>query len=264
MKKDKLPDGFPVQQDEPFDKYPCDNCGKVINANETGFDAFGLGADGHYHNYTFCSDECVFEFAGDNDLEVSGDGNDDGDYEFYLQDKDETPEGEIDPEDVGKNGEEPDIGEKSDDPKLVDEKEASSVPKKKITECWAEVVERAKEIAAVQLKIVETNETLKYYKKEYDSLVKKQNDYILTNGNGIQLTFEDCDPAPVAKDETPETLPEEVDPDAWKKHSVRVLQGFTAKQMEKIEANFSTLGAVQEWACKENARYRSSSPGQAN
>lgn len=279
-KEDFEPDGFP-RENEPHDgHYNCDNCGKENNfSNGFRVDAAGSDEQGAIlHLYSFCNRNCAKEFAHDNGLEMVKATDADHDnsvnttYTFRLLEQTEEvqagpvnenpetsePENEIDPEDVGKNGEEPDIGENSDDPKLVDEKEASSVPKKKITECWAEVVERAKEIAEIAQKIVETNETLKYYKKEYDSLVKKQNDYILTNGNGIQLTFEDCDPSPISKDETPETLPEEVDPDAWKKHSVRVLQGFTTKQMGKIEANFSTLGAVQEWACKD---FREKMPG---
>lgn len=85
MKKEKLPDGFPVEQDEPFDHYPCDNCGKTFDANEMGYEGFGLGDDGHYHNYTFCSEKCVFEFATDNGLDVSGGGDDD--FEFASRTK---------------------------------------------------------------------------------------------------------------------------------------------------------------------------------
>ena len=48
------------------------------------------------------------------------------------------------------------------------------------------------------------------------------------------------------------------DPDEWKSHSVRELPGFTAKQMDKIEANFRTLGDVQVWSCKD---FREKMPG---
>ena len=376
MKKEKNPDGFPIEQSGSMGNYPCDNCGKEFDANNDPdrIEAAGRAKAGKpYHCYEFCCEDCAYEFAVDNGLVLHKSDDNVTDYDLTIAKKGENPgyapaedddkpkhklcadgfpdenhthdgiydcdncglgmdfnqgyrvdavsdDGEHDllhmysfcdqkcaeefaaryglvmveatdedhdksvntdftfkhdpvaaavktilPEDAT-----PEDGslESSDDAdqetELADNQEElfaadDPVHKKKITECWADVVERAKEIAAVQLKIVETKETLKYYQKEYEALVKKQNDYILTNGNGIQLTFDDVkDDEPPTKDAPIEAAAPAFDPDEWKSHSVRELPGFTQKQMEKIEANFRTLGDVQTWSCKD---FREKMPG---
>lgn len=267
-------DGFPDENHTHNGLYDCDNCGLAGDFNK-GYRVDAVSDDGEHdllHMYSFCDQKCAEEFAARYGLvkvEATDEDHDKSvntDYTFKHVDPVAAAVKTILPEDAT-----PEDGslESSDDAdqetELADNQEElfaadDPVHKKKITECWADVVERAKEIAAVQLKIVETKETLKYYQKEYEALVKKQNDYILTNGNGIQLTFDDV-PAdqsePTAATEQPPAV-ETVDPDEWKLKSVRVLTGFTEKQMDKIEANFATLGAVQEWSCKD---YREKMPG---
>ena len=362
MKREKLSDGFPVEQHGSVKNFPCDSCGKKFDSSDDKFTAYAFPEDGPCHTYRFCSEYCLYAFATENDLDVKKDEDDDFIFTLKTADDDKpkhklcadgfpdenhTHNGIYDCDNCGlgmefnqgyrvdavsddgehdllhiysfceqKCAEEfasryglvmveatdedhdksvntdytfkhdpvaaavktilpedatPEDGslESSDDAdqetELADNQEElfaaeDPVRKKKITECWADVVERAKEIAAVQLKIVEKKEELKYYQKEYDSLVKKQNDYILTNGNGIQLTFDDVaadQSEPTTAAEQPPAV-ETVDPDEWKLKSVRVLTGFTEKQMDKIEANFATLGQVQEWSCKD---YREKMPG---
>lgn len=274
MKKDNIcPDGFPEENDLDTVQgcYHCDNCGKQCDFNGNRVDAIGDGEQAELHLYGFCSRECAEEFAARYGLvmvEATDEDHDKSvntDYTF-KHDPVAAAVKTILPEDAT-----PEDGslESSDDAEgeteLVDNQEElfaaeDPVRKKKITECWADVVERAKEIAAVAQKIVEKKEELKYYQKEYDSLVKKQNDYILTNGNGIQLTFDDVkdEDEPPTKDAPIEAAAPAFDPDKWKYHSVRVLPGFTQKQMEKIEANFRTLGDVQTWSCKD---FREKMPG---
>lgn len=362
MKREKLPDGFPVVQQGSVRNFPCDSCGKKFDSSDDKFTAYAFPEDGPSHTYRFCSEYCLYAFAAENGLDVKKDEDDDFVFTIKTAEDDDKPkhklcadgfpdenhthnglydcdncglagdfnkgyrvdavsdDGKHDllhmysfcdkkcaeefaaryglvmveatdedhdksvntdftfkhdpvaaavktilPEDVTPEDATSDTSDSNQDTQLADNQEElfaadDPVHKKKITECWADVVERAKEIAAVQLKIVETKETLKYYQKEYEALVKKQNDYILTNGNGIQLTFDDV-PAdqsePTAATEQPPAV-ETVDPDEWKLKSVRVLTGFTEKQMDKIEANFATLGAVQEWSCKD---FREKMPG---
>lgn len=363
MKREKLPDGFPVVQHGSVKNFPCDSCGKKFDSSDDKFTAYAFPEDGPSHTYRFCSEYCLYAFAAENGLDIKKDEDDDFVFTLKTETDDDKPKhklcadgfpdenhthnGIYDCDNCGlgmdfnqgyrvdavsddgkhdllhmysfcdqKCAEEfaaryglvmveatdedhdksvntdytfkhdpvaaavktilpedatPEDGslESSDDAdqetELADNQEElfaadDPVHKKKITECWADVVERAKEIAAVQLKIVETKETLKYYQKEYEALVKKQNDYILTNGNGIQLTFDDVkDDEPPTKDAPiEEAAAPAFDPDEWKSHSVRELPGFTQKQMEKIEANFRTLGDVQNWSCKD---FREKMPG---
>lgn len=278
--KEIEPDGFPKENDIRHDShnsksYNCDFCGKGMQFN-TGFRVDAVvetGQESYFHYYSFCDDICAEEFAKEYGLimdKTTDKENEDGvetSYTFRLADPVAAAVKTILPEDVTpeeSTSETPDAAEP--EPELANNQEElfaaeEPVHEKKITECWADVVNRAKEIAEVSQKIVEAKETLKYYQKEYDALVKKQNDYILTNGNGIQLTFDDVsadqsEPTEAATEQPPAV--EAVDPDEWKLKSVRVLPGFTEKQMDKIEANFATLGAVQEWSCKD---YREKMPG---
>lgn len=282
MKKEEKeiePDGFPKENDIRHDShnsksYNCDCCGKEIQFN-TGFRVDAVADNGqecYFHYYSFCDDACAQLFAEKYGLimdKTTDKENEDGvetSYTFRLADPVAAAVKTILPEDVTpeeSTSETQDAAEP--EPELANNQEElfaaeEPVHEKKITECWADVVNRAKEIAEVSQKIVEAKETLKYYQKEYDALVKKQNDYILTNGNGIQLTFDDVaadQSEPTAAAEQPPAV-ETVDPDEWKLKSVRVLTGFTEKQMDKIEANFATLGQVQEWSCKD---YREKMPG---
>lgn len=280
--KHKLcPDGFPDENHTHNGLYDCDNCGLAGDFNQ-GYRVDAISDDGKHdllHMYSFCDQKCAEEFASRYGLvmvEATDEDHDrsvNTDYTFKHVDPVAAAVKTILPEDVTPEDATSDTSDSNQDTELTDNQEElfaadDPVHKKKITECWADVVERAKEIAAVQLKIVETKETLKYYQKEYEALVKKQNDYILTNGNGIQLTFDDVkddqdekQDAPAAEELEPVTDSngeQLIDPDGWKEQSVRELPGFTAKQMEKIEANFRTLREVQEWSCKD---YREKMPG---
>lgn len=123
------------------------------------------------------------------------------------------------------------------------------VHEKKVVECWKEGVSQAQEIEKLARTIVETNETLKGLKKEYEALVNRQNSFILTNGNGIQMTFEDCESDAV-----------QADPYAYRDEPVTTLTnyGLTDKQADKAQEAFGTLGRLQDWLC---ADYRDKQPG---
>ena len=280
--KHKLcPDGFPDENHTHNGLYDCDNCGLAGDFNQ-GYRVDAISDDGKHdllHMYSFCDQKCAEEFASRYGLvmvEATDDDHDKSvntDFTFKHVDPVAAAVKTILPEDVTPEDATSDTSDSNQDTQLADNQEElfaadDPVHKKKITECWANVIERAKEIAAVAQKIVETKETLKYYQKEYEALVKKQNDYILTNGNGIQLTFDDVKDDQGEKQDTPAAEELEpvtdsngeqlIDPDGWKEQSVRELPGFTQKQMEKIEANFRTLREVQEWSCKD---YREKMPG---
>ena len=287
MIKDKLPDGFPVEQTEGFEAYPCDNCGKVFNNNETGFDAFALGGDGHYHNYAFCSYECVHEFAKDNGLKVSGDGNEDSDYEFTLPDPVAAAVKSIDLGGVSTDGASDSANEDATDElepvpeELVQatlaaeaQRQETGFHERKVLQVWDRVVSNAQEIAQLASEIEEKNNELKALKKDYEALVKRQNTYILQNGDGIQTTFADldnvADPQPEtdakpdaeadAEAETPDSDAEAADSLAWRDEPVTVLTnyGLTEKQADKAQEAFGTLGRLQDWLC---ADYRDKQPG---
>lgn len=270
-------DGFPDENHTHNGLYDCDNCGLAGDFNQ-GYRVDAVSDDGEHdllHMYSFCDKKCAEEFAARYGLvmvEVTDEDRDKSvntDYTFKHVDPVAAAVKTILPEDVTPEDATSDTSDSNQDTQLTDNQEElfaadDPVHKKKISECWKDVVERAKEIAEVFQKIVETKETLKYYQKEYEALVKKQNDYILTNGNGIQLTFDDVkddqeekQDAPAAEAPAAEEEPA-VDPDGWKEQSVRELPGFTQKQMEKIEANFRTLREVQEWSCKD---FREKMPG---
>lgn len=281
MIKDKLPDGFPVEQTEGFEAYPCDNCGKVFDANNDGLDAFALGADGRYHNYTFCCENCLVDFAKDNGLDVSG--GEDEDFEFHL--KDNSTDTNADPvaaavKSINVGGVSTDVNNEldpNDKPvpeELVQEVLAADAPEtpklheKKVMQVWDNVVRQAQEIAQLASDIEEKNNELKALKKEYETLVKRQNNYILSNGDGIQTTFDDldnaADPQPEADAkpdaEATEETPEVVDTLAWRDEPVTTLTnyGLTEKQADKAQEAFGTLGRLQDWLC---ADYRDKQPG---
>lgn len=93
MKKEKLPDGFPVEQNEPMDDYPCDNCGDHFNANKDAIQASGRANDGEpYHVYDFCSEGCAWEFVRDNGLVLHrSDDDTTDDYDLTLAKDGENP-----------------------------------------------------------------------------------------------------------------------------------------------------------------------------
>lgn len=287
MIKDKLPDGFPVEQTEGFEAYPCDNCGKVFDANNDGLDAFALGADGRYHNYTFCCENCLVDFAKDNGLDVSG--GEDEDFEFHL--KDNSTDTNADPvaaavKSINVGGVSTDRATDSanDEPteelepvpeELVQatlaaeaERQDTGLHERKVLQVWDRVVSNAQEIAQLASEIEEKNNELKALKKDYEALVKRQNTYILQNGDGIQTTFDDldnaADPQPEADAkpdaEATEETPEVVDTLAWRDEPVTTLKGYglTEKQADKAQEAFGTLGRLQDWLC---ADYRDKMPG---
>ncbi len=258
MKKEKLPDGFPVEQpDAPSKNYPCDNCGKI--GESKNYISIEGESETNIHLYYFCSEECRDKFARDNGLTIEKD-----DYGLDIFVLAVNCDAETQPEDVTPETK-PEDERSEEAPTELNEVEMFTEEKptcyeKKATECWKHVVKTAQEISQAASKIVILQDQLKEAKKEYDALVSRQNSYILTNGDSIQTTFADMDSIPeptITEDAAAEEQPA-VDPDEWKLKSVRVLPGFTEKQMDKIEANFSTLGAVQEWSCKD---FREKMPG---
>lgn len=228
MKKEKLPDGFPVENGnvEGAKEYVCDNCGKVYTPETDGRVYAFAEPD---HNYFFCSEECAEQFAKDNGLETFSDQSGFNDYVFELE-KGSEQAGE--PE-----------------PTLIEPEEPPTCYEKKAAECWQHVVKSAQEISQAASKIVVLQDQLKEAKKEYDALVSRQNSYILTNGDSIQTTFADMD-----GEQKPEPDAEGVvDTLAWKDEPVTVLTnyGLTEKQAEKAQEAFGTLGRLQDWLCSD-------------
>lgn len=259
MKKEKLPDGFPVEQpDAPSKNYPCDNCGKI--GESKNYISIEGESETNIHLYYFCSEECRDEFARDNGLTIEKD-----DYGLDIFVLAVNCDAETQPEDVTPETK-PEDERSEEAPTELNEVEMFAEEKptcyeKKATECWKHVVKTAQEISQAASKIVVLQDQLKEAKKEYDALVSRQNSYILTNGDSIQTTFADMDSIPeptITEDGEPAEPERVIDSDGWKEQSVRVLPGFTEKQLDKIEANFRTLGQVQEWACKD---YREKMPG---
>lgn len=259
MKKEKLPDGFPVEQpDAPSKNYPCDNCGKI--GESKNYISIEGESETNIHLYYFCSEECRDEFARDNGLTIEKD-----DYGLDIFVLAVNCDAETHPEDVTPETK-PEDERSEEAPTELNEVEMFTEEKptcyeKKATECWKHVVKTAQEISAAASRIVILQDQLKDAKKEYDALVNRQNSYILTNGDSIQTTFADMDSVPeptITEDSEPAEPERVIDSDGWKEQSVRVLPGFTEKQLDKIEANFRTLGQVQEWACKD---YREKMPG---
>lgn len=95
MKKEKLPDGFPVEQNEPMKDYPCDNCGTRFDAQKDpdGIQASGRANAGDpYHCYEFCCEDCAYEFAVDNGLVLhKSDDDTTDDYDLTLAKEGENP-----------------------------------------------------------------------------------------------------------------------------------------------------------------------------
>ena len=97
--------------------------------------------------------------------------------------------------------------------------------------------------------------------KEYDTLVKRQQEYILENANGIQLTFSDCDPTPdagktgqpsAAADESADPNAVAVDTMGWRMTpSSQLPIKLTDKQWAAVDAAFPTLGDLQDWLCQD-------------
>ena len=275
--KEIEPDGFPKENDIKVDTpsdlgYCCDCCHKKLQFSK-GFrvDAIGSNEQGTYfHYYSFCDKDCADLFAQKYGLvmeKTTDKEKEEGvetSYTFKLADPVAAAVKTILPEDVTPETK-PEKECSEEAPTELNEVEMFTEEKptcyeKKATECWKHVVKTAQEISQAASKIVVLQDQLKEAKKEYDALVSRQNSYILTNGDSIQTTFADMDSVPeptITEDAAAEEQPA-VDPDEWKLKSVRVLPGFTEKQMDKIEANFSTLGAVQEWSCKD---FREKMPG---
>ena len=94
MKKKKYPDGFPVEQNEPMDDYPCDNCGTRFDAQKDpdGIQASGRANDGDpYHCYEFCCEDCAYEFAVDNGLLLHNTDDKTTDFDLTLAKEGENP-----------------------------------------------------------------------------------------------------------------------------------------------------------------------------
>ena len=303
MIKDKLPDGFPVEQtEEPMNDYPCDNCGKRFNANKDAIQASGRAKAGEpYHVYDFCCEDCAYEFAKDNGLILHNTDSNTDDYDLTL----------------AQDGEEPGYASATDEPTTDDpvaaavksinvggvstdgandsaneeateelepvpeelvqatlaaeaERQETGLHERKVLQVWDRVVSNAQEIAQLASEIEEKNNELKALKKDYETLVKRQNTYILQNGDGIQTTFADLDsPAdpqpetdvkPDAEAETSDSDAEAVDSLAWRDEPVTTLTnyGLTEKQADKAQEAFGTLGRLQDWLC---ADYRDKQPG---
>lgn len=295
MIKDKLQDGFPVGSDvDSSENYPCDNCGERFDANEEGILANATGANGEYHTYAFCSYDCACDFAKDNDLLIDRYPDGPVDVKFTLGRNGQTDDPvaaavkSINVGGVSTDGSSDSANEDTNDElepipeELVQEtlaaeaqrQETSGLHERKVLQVWDRVVSNAQEIAQLASEIEEKNNELKALKKDYEALVKRQNTYILQNGDGIQTTFADLDsPAdptpetdaeadakPDAEAETPDSDAEAVDSLAWRDEPVTTLAnyGLTEKQADKAQEAFRTLGRLQDWLC---ADYRDKQPG---
>lgn len=261
MKKEKLPDGFPVANDDADARdYPCDNCGKHHVYFE-GFmvDADGKDEDGDYESrsYGFCCQECAEEFARDNGLILCKSEETDmvaTDYKFTLRDV-SVCDAETQPEDVTPETK-PEDEHSEEAPTELNEVEMFGEEKptcyeKKATECWKHVVKTAQEISQAASKIVVLQDQLKDAKKEYDALVNRQNSYILTNGDSIQATFDDMDSIPeptITKDSEP------AEPDnSWRSLPCdgKLPVKLTDKQWDAVRSAFPTLGDLQDWLSRD-------------
>lgn len=259
MKKEKLPDGFPVENEQckDLEEYPCDNCGKIYNYYGEGAITAASETEGgdeeNCHCYGFCSEKCFKEFEQDNGLIAVESNDGQVDYNFLLYDDQETPNAEPDSEQTPK----PEATEVE-----MFEPEEPTCYEKKATECWKHVVKTAQEISQAASNIVVLQDRLKEAKKEYDALVNRQNSYILTNGDSIQTTFADMDKSDQKEEDstTADGELEVVDTMAWRDEPVTTLKnyGLTDKQADKAQEAFGTLGRLQDWLC---ADYRDKQPG---
>lgn len=275
MKKDNIcPDGFP-EENQLIDgryngRYACDNCDKEIGFND-GFRVDAIGEeDGEeiVHLYSFCDQKCAEEFAHDNGLKmVKATESDDLEtiYKFVIDTAaDDTAESSDPVADAVKSIMTDDAAAESAAAEPTDEQPAlvDDVHERKAAECLKEVVKRAMEISDLSSKISSEKEYLKSLQKEYDTLVKRQQEYILENANGIQLTFSDCDPTPDAgKTGQPDAAADEpaADPNAvavdtmgWRMTpSSQLPIKLTDKQWAAVDAAFPTLGDLQDWLCQD-------------
>ena len=270
MKKNEIaPDGFPEENpliDGRYNgRYACDNCDKEIGFND-GFRVDAIGEeDGEeiVHLYSFCDQKCAEEFARDNGLKmVKANESDDLEtiYKFVIDAADNAAESSDPVADAVKSIMTEDAAAEPTDeqPALVDD-----VHERKAAECLKEVVKRAMEISDLSSKIAGEKEYLKSLQKEYDTLVKRQQEYILENANGIQLTFNDCDPATPTDNKSeadkskagqPSADPnaEAVDVMGWRMTpSSQLPIKLTDKQWEAVDTAFPTLGALQDWLCQD-------------
>ncbi|MBQ6616333.1 MAG: hypothetical protein IJH67_08195 [Thermoguttaceae bacterium] len=249
MKKEKLPDGFPVEQpDAPSKNYPCDNCGKI--GESKNYISIEGETETDLHRYDFCSEECMDEFARDNGLTIEKD-----DYGLDIFVLAVDCDAELQPEDV--NPETKPEDERSEEaPTELNEVEMFAEEKptcyeKKATECWKHVVKTAQEISAAASKIVILQDQLKDAKKEYDALVNRQNSYILNNGDSIQTTFADMDSVPeptITEDSEP------AEPDnSWRSLPCdgKLPVKLTDKQWDAVRSAFPTLGDLQDWLSRD-------------
>lgn len=249
MKKEKLPDGFPVEQpDAPSKNYPCDNCGKI--GESKNYISIEGESETNIHLYYFCSEECRDEFARDNGLTIEKD-----DYGLDIFVLAVNCDAETQPEDVTPETKPED--ERSDEaPTELNEVEMFAEEKptcyeKKATECWKHVVKTAQEISAAASRIVILQDQLKDAKKEYDALVNRQNSYILNNGDSIQTTFDDMDSIPeptITEDSEP------AEPDnSWRSLSCdgKLPAKLTDKQWDAVRSAFPTLGDLQDWLSRD-------------
>jgi len=274
MKKKKWPDGFPCEvpgNDENPTEAHCDNCNEVFDANEEGILAKAVGNNGAFHKYAFCCYDCACEFSQDNGEMFIDRLNDSSPFNISFRlnpnakPDDDAAESSDPVADAVKSimtdepTAEPDAAAEPTDeqPALVDD-----VHERKAAECLKEVVKRAMEISDLSSKISSEKEYLKSLQKEYDTLVKRQQEYILENANGIQLTFSDCDPTPDAgKTGQPAAAAEEpaddpnakaVDTMGWRMTpSSQLPIKLTEKQWAAVDAAFPTLGDLQDWLCQD-------------
>lgn len=229
--------------------YDCDNCGKTYDMQKEGIEVDTK--EDYDRVYGFCSESCISEFQQKYNIGYDINEhrffhmNDEINNEYCAKENDVlTPDSE-----ELKKTEIVESTDKKDQTSTVEaETPTPDIYDKKASECWKKAVETAREIDKIAHQIIEEQEVLKDLKRQYESLVKRQNDFILQNGDSIQLSFFDCEE--VQKTETPEKT-ESIDMMGWRDERCNVLNGFTYKQMEKIESVFHNLGEVQTWACKD-------------
>lgn len=243
MIKEKNEYGYPLEAgwSDDYNSSVCDNCGEPVDLDEeddfVAARAIDKDKDGNKFakHYYFCDTDCLDEFCTDNGLKKEF-NEFTGVYDLTLDAlslKDSVDQIQLDFD---------------EEPK---QEPADPVSEKKASECWSEVVKQAQEIAELSSRITIKQEELKSLKKEYETLVNRQNSYILTNANGIQLTFDDCD----------NELPPEPEPNLeWRDEPVTTLTrfGLTDKQADKAQEAFGTLGRLQDWLCSD---YRDKQPG---
>lgn len=265
-------DGFPFgKTDDEWStrETTCDNCGEKFDAeDDAAFFAKASGDNGEFHRYAFCCYACACEFREKHGLVMNRLNESFYDIDFTLDPTVKRPDPvadavktiDVDSDATDANDAEEQAEPADEQPALVD----NPVHEKKAAECLKELVRRAREITLLDSQIADEKRCLKKLQAERDALVKRQQDFILANADGVQMTFDDCDksddkPAeaeagqPSESADAADELPPEPD-DSWRSLpcDTKLPIKLTAKQWESVRSAFPTLGSLQDWLCQDH------------